>query len=149
MSFFDYDRDGFLDIYVASASDNHILYHNFGNDANWVGFILEGTISNRDAIGSLIWLYAADEIQTRHLRAGTDWIEQENIWLHFGLGYETNVESVVIRWPLGHKQVLTDVEINQYHNIKEPDYTSPVENTTNAEKPNNFRLEQNYPNPFI
>ena len=42
-AFLDYDKDGFLDIYVPSAEFYHILYHNTAsNGANWVSFILEG-----------------------------------------------------------------------------------------------------------
>ena len=119
-----------------------------GNDANWVGFILEGTISNRDAVGSLVWLYTGEEVQIRHIRAGTDWIEQDNIWVHFGLGYESQIDSVVIRWPLGHRQVLTDVAINQYHKVKEPDYSAVENKEVNVTSPSSYRLEQNHPNPF-
>lgn len=68
--------------------------------------------------------------------------------MHFGIGFETSVDSVVIRWPLGYKQVLTDVAINQYHEIKEPDYTSVESRDLNSAKPSAFLLEQNYPNPF-
>ena len=147
--FFDYDNDGFLDIYVHSAEHNHILYHNLAiSGGNWVGFILEGTISNRDAVGSFIWLYQGDKLQLRYTKAGSGYLRQDNPWVHFGLGYETSVDSVVIRWPLGYRQVLTDVAINQYHNIKEPDYLSAVETKRGETKPHVFRLEQNYPNPF-
>jgi hypothetical protein len=145
----DYDRDGFLDIYVPSADHNHILYHNVGgNNANWIGFILEGTISNRDAVGSLVTLYTGDKKQIYYTTCGNDFMRQDNPWVHFGIGYETGVDSVVIRWPLGYKQVLTDVAINQYHDIKEPDYSSVESKQNESLKPNAFQLFQNYPNPF-
>ena len=146
---FDYDKDGFLDIYVHSVEHYHILYHNLAiNNANWVGFILEGTISNRDAVGSFIWLHQGENIQLRYTKGGSGYPRQDNPWVHFGIGYETSVDSVVIQWPLGYKQVLTDVAINQYHNIKEPDYFSAVELSPEKSTPKAFRLEQNYPNPF-
>ncbi len=147
-AFFDYNRDGFLDIYLPSAEHNHILYKNLGgNDANWVGFILEGTASNRDAVGSLVTLYTGAKKQICYTKCGNGSLRQDNPWVHFGIGFATEIDSVVIRWPLGLKQVLTDVPINQYHEIKEPDQTS-VQTRENGLKPLNFRLEQNYPNPF-
>ncbi|MBN2008160.1 VCBS repeat-containing protein [candidate division KSB1 bacterium] len=147
--FFDYDKDGFLDIYIPSVDHNHILYHNMAiNEANWVGFILEGTLSNRDAVGSAVMLYYARGKQYRYTHAGNGWLRQDNPWVHFGIGYETSIDSVVIRWPLGYKQTLTDVEINQYHNVKEPDLSSVKSFTTSNSKPTLFQLEQNYPNPF-
>ena len=148
--FFDYDKDGFLDIYMPSAEHNHILYHNLDqNDANWIGFILEGTVSNRDAIGSIVRLYYADKQQVRFTKCGNGWVRQDNPWVHFGIGFETAIDSVVIRWPLNYKQVITGLEINQYHNVKEPDYLSSVEShKLQAGTPASFQLEQNYPNPF-
>jgi hypothetical protein len=146
--FFDYDKDGFLDIYMPSAEHNHILYHNAAiNETNWIGFILEGTISNHDAIGSIVRLYHAGKQQLRFTKCGNGWVRQDNPWVHFGIGFETSVDSVVISWPLGYRQVLTDVAINQYHDIKEPDYTT-VKSRKTTTKPTAFRLDQNYPNPF-
>lgn len=147
-AFLDYDMDGWLDIYLPSAEHNHILYHNLGgNGANWVMFMLEGTQSNRDAVGSLVKIYTGDKKQMRYTKAGNGFVRQDNPHVHFGLGLETAIDSVVIRWPLGQKQVLTDVAINQYHKIKEPDITS-VDSDREKNIPLSFQLKQNYPNPF-
>ena len=147
--FFDYNRDGFLDIYMPSAEFDHLLYHNHGgNETNWMGFILEGTISNRDGVGSLITLYTGDKKQIRLTRCGDNHFHQYNPWVHFGIGYDTEIDSVVIRWPLGYKQTFIDVAINQYHEITEPDYTSLDSKRKEGSKPTAFKLEQNYPNPF-
>ena len=148
-TFLDYDRDGFLDIYISSAEHNHLLYHNLGgNDANWIAFTLEGTISNRDAVGTLVTLYTGDKKQVRYTTCGNGFTRQDYLWAHFGIGFETAIDSVVIKWPLGDKQVLTGLEINQYHNIKEPgDNFVDSKDITNT-KPDEFCLTQNYPNPF-
>jgi hypothetical protein len=148
-AFFDYDNDGFLDIYMPSAEFSHILYQNAAiNNANWIGFILEGTLSNRDAVGSIVTLYIGEKKQIRLTKCGNGFVRQDNPWVHFGIGFETSVDSIVIRWPLGHKQVLADVAINQYHNVKEPDYSSVESKDLVGTKPTDFKLEQNYPNPF-
>ena len=149
VAFFDYDRDGFLDIYLPSAEHNHILYHNLGNNgANWIGFILEGTLSNRDAVGSIVTIYIGEQIQLRDTKAGSGWLRQGNPCVHFGIGFETNIDSVVIRWPLGYRQVLSDVAISQYHEIKEPDYTAVEQRAVSITHPKEFKLKQNFPNPF-
>ena len=148
-AFLDYDMDGLLDIYLPSAEHNHILYHNLGgNEANWVGFILEGTLSNRDAVGSLVTLHTAEKKQIRYTKCGNGFLSQDNPFVHFGIGFDTNIDSVVIRWPLGYEQVLTDVAINKYHDIKEPDYTSVDSKNVESKKPAVYYLAQNYPNPF-
>jgi hypothetical protein len=146
-AFIDYDHDGFLDLYIPAADVNHHLYHNDGNNNNWVGFILEGKQSNRDAIGTVVKLYAGGEIQLRYTKCPDGWLRQNNPWIHFGLGQTTIIDSVVINWPLGLTEVLTDVEINQYHEIKEGETTSHV-GLNMATTPIACNLIQNYPNPF-
>jgi hypothetical protein len=147
--FFDYDKDGFLDLYIPHSDENHILYRNAAvNGTNWIGLILEGTISNRGAIGSIVRLYYAGKQQLRYSKCGNGWVRQDNPWVHFGIGFETSIDSVVIQWPLGYKQVLINVAINQYHDIKEPDYTAVDSRRIVSMIPNEFRLNQNYPNPF-
>ena len=146
--FFDYNRDGFLDIYIPSAEFGHLIYKNDGgNGANWVGFILEGTISNKDAVGSLVTIYTGDKKQIRLTRCGDQHFNQYNPWVHFGIGFATSIDSVTIKWPLGYKQVLKNVDINQYHEITEPNYVS-VEYKGDKNIPTSFQLAQNYPNPF-
>jgi hypothetical protein len=147
-AFLDYNMDGWLDVYLSSAEFSHILYKNLGgNGANWVMFMLEGTQSNRDAVGTYIKIYTGDKMQVRYTKAGNGFLRQDNPHVHFGLGLETAIDSVVIHWPLGQKQVLTDVAMNQYHKVKEPDLTS-VESPDENNVPQVFELEQNYPNPF-
>jgi enediyne biosynthesis protein E4 len=145
--FIDYDKDGFLDVYIPAAHDNHRMYHNLGNGYNWIGFILEGTQSNRDAIGSVVKLYVGENIQLRYTECPGGWLRQNNPWIHFGLGELSEIDSVVVRWPLGLTETLTDVTINQYHNIKEGETTSNVYQKKTG-TPVKYYLEQNYPNPF-
>jgi hypothetical protein len=144
---FDYDKDGFLDIYIPETSENHLLWHNMGNSNNWVGFILEGTESNSEAIGAVVKLYADDKIQFRYRKCPDGWLRQDMPWIHFGIGQATIIDSVVINWPLGLTEVLTDIEINQYHEVKEGEATSRIKSKT-AITPGTFHLMQNYPNPF-
>jgi hypothetical protein len=40
--------------------------------------------------------------------------------VHFGLGDETNISSVEIRWPSGIRQVLNDVKADQILKVDEP-----------------------------
>lgn len=147
-SFFDYNRDGFLDLYITSAEFNHLLYRNVGNTGHWIGFILEGTQSNRDAIGTLVKVYAGGKSQIRFTQAPTDYQNQDNPYVHFGLGTNSTVDSVVIRWPLGMKQVLTNLTINQYHEIKEAQSSPVSPSTAQSREPGEWRLRQNFPNPF-
>jgi hypothetical protein len=147
-AFFDYNRDGFLDIYIPSMQHHHVLYKNLAdNGANWIGFILEGTRSNRDAVGSLVTVYTGAKRQIRYTLCGNGFMRQDNPWVHFGIGFATSIDSVVIRWPLGLRQVITGPAINQYHEVKEPTEMH-VDSGSRNPSPNAFHMAQNYPNPF-
>ncbi len=143
----DYDMDGFLDIYVPSLDFGSLIYHNKGNTNNWIGLILEGTQSNRDAIGTLVTTYAGDKQMMRYTRVPTTWKIQDNPYVHFGIGQATSIDSVVIRWPLGLQEVYVNLSINQYHKIKEGDASSAV-TLSGQQNPSDYFLGQNYPNPF-
>lgn len=146
-SLMDYDKDGFLDIYLPSTNHNHQLWHNEGNGNHWVGFILEGTVSNKEAIGALVKVYSGGRQQLRYRKCPDGWNRQHMPWLHFGLGNTSQIDSVVIRWPMGSKEILTNVAIDQYHIIKEGAANSRVF-PQDTKSPDKFNLEQNYPNPF-
>ncbi|HPN35457.1 MAG TPA: FG-GAP-like repeat-containing protein [bacterium] len=143
----DYDMDGFLDIYVPSLDFGSLIYHNKGNANHWIGMILEGVQSNRDAIGALVTCYADGKKQMRYTRVPSTWKTQDNQFILFGIGAATAVDSIIIRWPLGLKEVYTDLAIDQYHRIKEGQGSSEVAAKPVA-APETFYLEQNHPNPF-
>ncbi len=148
-AFLDYDMDGFLDIYLPSAEHNHILYHNLAdNGANWIGFKLQGVASNRDAVGSLVTVYTGAKKQICYTVCGSGFVKQDNPYVHFGLGLNTSVDSVVIRWPLGLRQVIANPAVKQYHKIIEPETSGIAASGTGSRMPQTCRLEQNYPNPF-
>ena len=147
----DYDMDGRLDIFVSSLDYGGIMYHNLGVDPanNWIGFDLWGTESSRDPLGTLVTLYAEGKKQIRYTKAAASWKTQDNPFIHFGIGQATSIDSVVIKWPLGIVQVLTNLEINRYYIIEESKATNVEQNNSDpVHTPNRITLEQNYPNPF-
>ncbi len=149
-SILDYDLDGLLDIFCPSLEYSALIYHNTGLTSitnNWIAFDLWGTNSNRDALGALVTLYAGDMKLVRYNRAARSWKIQDNTYIHFGIAQETTVDSVVIRWPLGNTQVITNPAINTYHKVEESG--SAVDNSQTTDGlPTSFALQQNYPNPF-
>ena len=122
----DYDRDGDLDVFVAVVSreaetaDHSLLYRNeIGNRNDWLMVRLEGTESNRDAYGSIVEAYAGDRRWLRQVLGGSSYLSQNSSVVHFGLGEGSVVDSLVIRWPAGRREVLTDVTANQMIRIVE------------------------------
>ncbi|UCE19883.1 MAG: VCBS repeat-containing protein [Gemmatimonadota bacterium] len=115
----DYDNDGDLDIYVVNSDRTNILYQNNTSGNHWLVVRTVGTISNRDGIGARVALVAGDLRQTREVGGRSGNYGQNSIPVEFGLGQHTQVDSIVIRWPSGIVQVLTDVPADQYLTIVE------------------------------
>jgi hypothetical protein len=78
---------------------------------NYLNVRLQGTRSNRDAIGARITLLAGDRRQMREVTGGTNFgcLPTEQ---HFGLGSLTAVDALEIRWPGGGLQIVDDPPVN-------------------------------------
>ncbi|HQY64605.1 MAG TPA: CRTAC1 family protein [Polyangiaceae bacterium] len=95
----DVDEDGDLDLVVpATAPDKRItVFENrVGNKNHWVFLRLVGTTANREAIGARVTLRAGGVTQIREVKAEAR--HQSTRWVHFGLGPNTTIESLTVRW---------------------------------------------------
>jgi hypothetical protein len=118
--FGDYDNDGDLDGYVVNLDDFGVfLRNNRGNENNWIIFDLEGTTSNRDAIGALVRISSGGREQVGVRRSTTGYLSQNDPRMHFGLGEATQVDFVEVSWPSGKVQRLENLEANQILKIQE------------------------------
>ena len=95
------------------------LRNDIPGDNHWLALLLTGSTCNRDAIGARVTVMAkgTKEPVMKTLKAGEGFLSQSSKWLHFGLGDATNIDSIVIRWPDGKEQLLTDVATNQRYSI--------------------------------
>jgi hypothetical protein len=117
----DFDNDGMLEIVVNNSHDQPSLLKNSGNHGNWILVQLEGTESNRSAIGARVTLRVGRHQQMQELRSGGGYVSQSDFRLHFGLGQATKVDSLEIRWPNGRIQKLQNILGNRVLTIKEPE----------------------------
>lgn len=123
----DLNKDGFLDVYASygntyvnpDPNNPDVLWMNDGNDNNWIGFDLEGTESNSDAVGAKAKIYGPWGVQVREVRAGESYGIVNSFHLNFGLGSNEEVELVQIQWPSGNVTVIENPEINTYHQVIE------------------------------
>jgi hypothetical protein len=97
-----------------------LLRNEVGNRLNWVGYQLRGTVSNRDAIGAHVQLFAGGRRQVRDVLCGSSFLSSEHRRVHFGLGSAVAVDSLLVRWPAGTVQRLYNLAVNQYAAIEEP-----------------------------
>ncbi|MFH1681322.1 MAG: CRTAC1 family protein [Candidatus Eisenbacteria bacterium] len=123
----DYDRDGFLDLFVANGEGSppfcedgpHQLFRNSGNDNHWIEIDLEGVLSNRDGIGAQVVAETGGISQAREQGGGMHRASQNHQRVHFGLGTHDRIDRLTVRWPSGVVQELTDVEADQILTIRE------------------------------
>lgn len=120
----DFDRDGRLDLLLQNLDRPSVLLMGRGESGNWLQLELEGTRSNRDALGAVVTLHAGPGTQTRQVAAGSGFISSSSPVLHFGLGDAPRADEIEIRWPSGRRQRLTDVAANQRIRVTEPQKAS-------------------------
>lgn len=121
VAFADLNNNGNLDIIVATQNNEVKVYRNNTDpDNHWISFNLEGTESNRSAIGAIVELHWNGNRQVQVVSGGNAFSSQNQRPLHFGLGQKTEVEKAVIRWPSGTEQVIDKPEISRLHRITEP-----------------------------
>ncbi len=106
-AFADYDKDGDLDILITeNAGPVHLWRNDLYNESsrsnnNFLRVELQGSISNRDGIGSLIELFAGDKTFSHRIRTGSSYLSQSEKVATFGLSDATIIDSLNIYWPSG------------------------------------------------
>jgi hypothetical protein len=129
MAVLDSDRDGRLDIVLRNFYQAAGLLQNRRGSGHWVSFELEGTRSNRDAVGARIRIRSGDRWQTRVVTAGSGYLSGSSLRQHFGLGKATRVDEVSIDWPSGEHSELRDLEVDRLHRV-----TEEVERTAHSQE---------------
>jgi len=112
---------GVLDVIVTNQRGPLLVYKNTVTSANtWIDFELEGTMSNRSAIGAEIKLFWNGQVQAQTVSGGSGFCSQNQRRLHFGLGKGVQAEKAEIRWPSGSIQTIDKPVMGQIHRLKEP-----------------------------
>lgn len=119
--FADYDNDGKVDAFVVNLGDKGKLLHNTSaNTGHWLAIKLKGTKSNRDGIGARVEIYTAGKRQTAERVAGSGYLSQNDARLHFGLGAASTVDKLIVHWPSGREQTLTNLAEDRVLTVEEP-----------------------------
>jgi enediyne biosynthesis protein E4 len=112
---------GVLDALVANQNGPLLLYKNsVAPDRQWIAFELEGSVSNRSAIGAQVRLFWKGQEHVQEVSGGSGFAAQNQRRLHFGLGQQAHIDQVIIRWPSGTVQTLTAPQVGKIHRVKEP-----------------------------
>lgn len=145
----DYNNDGKLDLFVVNQGyntppENDFLYKNTGASPWYLIIRFWG-----GGIGTRVKIRIGNYIAIREVSGGNSCASQDMPWVHFGLGFLGNnptntIDSVIVDWHDGTREVLTNIQPNQTINF----YGIISVQQISTETPKKYFLEQNYPNPF-
>lgn len=118
----DIDDDGDLDLVLNMLDDRGRVFRNEGgNGRHWIQLRLVGRRSNRDGIGAEVRLTTgAGAIRQATARTAGGYLSAGDRRVHLGLGEETAIRSIEVRWPSGAVQRLTGVAPDQILTVSEP-----------------------------
>ncbi|MDP7235232.1 MAG: CRTAC1 family protein [Candidatus Latescibacteria bacterium] len=119
-AFGDVDNDGDIDVLVTSVNGVPELLRNDGG--NTQHSLLIGTVgnrSNRNGIGACITVVAGDMRQRREVRSAYSFMSSNDLRVHFGLGEYAAADSVIVDWPSGVQDRLSDINAGQWITIEE------------------------------
>ena len=120
-AFGDLDRDGRLDVVVTRLNESPLVLRNISAaTGHWTALDLQGTRSNRDAIGARVHIVTAQGEQWNRVTTAVGYASSSERTVHFGLGAAQRIDRLEVDWPSGTKQVLEGLPVDRYLSIVEP-----------------------------
>jgi hypothetical protein len=119
-AFGDFDNDGDVDILIWNMDQPPSLLRNDlrAPDRHWLKVKLEGTVSNRSAIGGRVTVSYGGKRQAQEVMSQSSFYSVNDWRLHFGLGTATAAD-IEVRWPNGKKEIFAKVEADALVTIRE------------------------------
>jgi hypothetical protein len=96
-----------------------VYKNNVTPENKWISFELEGSASNRSAIGAEVRLFWDGRQQVQQVSGGSGFCAQNQRRLHFGVGKNPHIEKAEIRWPSGKVETIDKPAVGQVYKIKE------------------------------
>jgi enediyne biosynthesis protein E4 len=119
-SFGDINNDGCVDFVTLNVGlPPSLLLNRCLNGNHRVLFKLVGTKSNHAAIGARVTLRVGELTFFSEVKAGSSYLSQNDLRVHFGLGTEKMINAVVVRWPNGNAETLRNVAADAIYTIVE------------------------------
>jgi hypothetical protein len=121
-AFGDIDNDGDIDIVVSNLGQQaYVARNDGGNRNNWIGIETVGTKSNRDGIGARIKVVSPSGLtQYFTVNPAVGYLSASDKRVVAGLGNDSSVKLIEIRWPSGVVQKFENIKARQYIKAVEP-----------------------------
>jgi hypothetical protein len=120
-AFADLNNDGLVDIVVTGLNERPRILLNTGTPGtHWLLLNLVGKQSGRDAIGARIKLITGSgRALYSQVSVSAGFMSSSDRRVHFGLGSESRIQSLEVKWPGGRTQVLSNVQADRVLTIEE------------------------------
>ncbi len=130
----DINNDGYYDFAINNQFPYPAkLYENNGGDNNYLSLTLNGTVSNKDGIGTWIHCFAGGNHYVRYTLCGENLIAQNSRKIIFGLGSISTIDSLVLEWNMGLREVAYNLLVNNhYHFIEGTSAVVPYDITSSG-----------------
>ena len=138
----DLDNDGDLEIVVNNIDDNAFIYKNLSvenNLGNYLKVELKGNLSENFAKGTIYFGKSSKIKESKRVRGYLSSVSDE---LHFGLGKVSKIDSLVVEWSSGNKQVVYEIEANRTISVNEDN--SILANSINNDSKSIFSRVNNF-----
>jgi hypothetical protein len=109
-----------------------LLVNLAANPNHWIGLVLRGTQSNRDAIGARVTLRVGQARMVQEVRSGSSYLSSSDLRLHFGMGVNTHVDAIEVRWPNGETEQFPGTNVDRFLTLTEGTGQAPPSATRSA-----------------
>lgn len=127
----DLDNDGDLDIVTNNINAPAEILRNELQNTNYLSVRLSNR-ENKTPIGSKVILVSGKDRITKELQPTRGFMSSSSHTLHFGLGKNQKIDSLIVIWPDRNYQILKGLEINKIHNITRGNNLTPYVNPPEA-----------------
>ena len=120
MAWADSDKDGIEDVLISrDENQTNLFYYGKKNNNAWINIKLQGVVSNKDGIGASIKVKSNNSWQRKQLTPVSGFGGQNSMRQKFGLNNATIIQEIMVEWPSGITQTISNVNTNQFITIIE------------------------------
>ena len=106
----DIDNSGRLSALIMDVEGRPLLLQNNAKNTNhFLTLKLQGTKSNRDAIGAILMIEAGGRRWRQDVSPTGSFLSSHDIRVHIGLGSAKQADKIEVRWTSGLRQTLTNL----------------------------------------
>ncbi len=109
----DLDRDGDLDLVVNNIQNVAFIYRNDVTGNHWFQISVKAANGNTNGIGTSVDLYAGGIHQHEMLISNKGFFSSSEPILQFGLGDLQRIDSIILQWPEGSKEIMKNVSVDK------------------------------------